>query len=97
MEDREEELVKRHENFLNLLFHKANAQAIDGNKSMIGFPPRLSGEDSLFLVSGKAGSGMSTPMRFHRERPNDIQSPSGDGLVLRSWLPQYSTSRLVAP
>ena len=62
MKDREEDVVEAHGETLDWLFGAKPGPAAD--VPVASFPTWLRGDQSIFWVNGKAGSGKSTLMRF---------------------------------
>ncbi|KAM0805843.1 hypothetical protein BDR22DRAFT_778621, partial [Usnea florida] len=62
MKDREEDVIEAHGETLDWLFIAKPGIAADG--PVADFPTWLRGDQSIFWVNGKAGSGKSTLMRF---------------------------------
>ena len=62
MKDREEDVIEAHGETLDWLFSAKPGTAADD--PVVSFPTWLRGDQSIFWVNGKAGSGKSTLMRF---------------------------------
>ena len=62
MKDREEDVIEAHGETLDWLFSGKPGTAAD--EPVANFPVWLRGDQSIFWVNGKAGSGKSTLMRF---------------------------------
>lgn len=86
MKDREEDVVEAHGKTLDWLFSEPNSKPDSAaNKSVANFLTWLRGNQSIFWVNGKAGSGKSTLMRFifnHRKTFEELRKWAGKRLLV---------------
>ena len=80
MKDREEDVVEAHGETLDWLFSGSDSKPGSAAKPAANFPTWLRGDQSIFWVNGKAGSGKSTLMRFifnHKKTFEELRKWAG--------------------
>lgn len=83
MKDREEDVVEAHGETLDWLFSAKHGSAAD--EPVASFPTWLRGDQSIFWVNGKPGSGKSTLMRFllnNRKTFEELRKWAGKRLLV---------------